>query len=142
MAIPVDDNSNIRDYLLGMDDLNRPKVIDMTIIKPNVMNSCILMIIRLILLRKGTYPDIPDMGIDIRGRYRFAFEEELTSLENEIQQQMQTYLPEFSPVEVHALMRTGETDGPKVVIEITIDSTIYKLIYNVTTNTIEGMSNS
>ena len=140
--IPKDDKSNIIDHLIGIDDIGRPKEIDMTIIESGVMNSAVLMIIRLLLTRKGTYADIPDLGIDIRGRYRFAFEEELTSLENEIQQQMQTYLPEFSPVEVHALMRTGETDGPKVVIEITIDSTIYKLIYNVTTNTIEGMANS
>lgn len=140
MAIPVDDNSNIRDYLLGMDDLNRPKVIDMTIIKPNVMNSCILMIIRLILLRKGTYPDIPDMGIDIRGRYRFAFESELSMLQHEIQNQIETYLPEFLATEVIVQMRKGEKDGPKVVIQITIDGTTYELVYNISTNTIEGLN--
>ena len=140
MAIPVDDNSNIRDYLLGMDDLNRPKVIDMTIIKPNVMNSCILMIIRLILLRKGTYPDIPDMGIDIRGRYRFAFESELSMLQHEIQNQIETYLPEFLSSEVTVQMRKGEKDGPKVVIQITVDGTTYELVYNISTNTIEGLN--
>lgn len=140
MAIPVDDNSNIRDYLLGMDDLNRPKVIDMTIIKPNVMNSCILMIIRLILLRKGTYPDIPDMGIDIRGRYRFAFESELSMLQHEIQNQIETYLPEFLATEVIVQMRKGEKDGPKVVIQITVDGTTYELVYNISTNTIEGLN--
>lgn len=140
MAIPVDDNSNIRDYLLGMDDLNRPKVIDMTIIKPNVMNSCILMIIRLILLRKGTYPDIPDMGIDIRGRYRFAFESELSMLQHEIQNQIETYLSEFLATEVTVQMRKGEKDGPKVVIQITIDGTTYELVYNISTNTIEGLN--
>lgn len=140
MAIPVDDNSNIRDYLLGMDDLNRPKVIDMTIIKPNVMNSCILMIIRLILLRKGTYPDIPDMGIDIRGRYRFAFESELSMLQHEIQNQIETYLPEFLATEVTVQMKKGEKDGPKVVIQITVDGTTYELVYNISTNTIEGLN--
>ena len=140
MAIPVDDNSNIRDYLLGMDDLNRPKVIDMTIIKPNVMNSCILMIIRLILLRKGTYPDIPDMGIDIRGRYRFAFESELSMLQHEIQNQIETYLPEFLATEVTEKKKKGEKDGPKVVIQITVDGTTYELVYNISTNTIEGLN--
>lgn len=141
-SIPKDDKSNIIDHLIGIDDIGRPKEIDMTIIKSGVMNSAILMIIRLLLTRKGTYADIPDLGIDLRGRYRFAFEEELTTLENEISQQMTTYLPEFSPIEVHALLRTGDTDGPKVVIEITIDATVYQLIYNVTTNTIDGMANS
>lgn len=141
-SIPKDDKSNIIDHLIGIDDIGRPKEIDMTIIKSGVMNSAVLMIIRLLLTRKGTYADIPDLGIDLRGRYRFAFEEELTTLENEISQQMITYLPEFSPVEVHALLRTGDTDGPKVVIEITIDATVYQVIYNVTTNTIDGMANS
>lgn len=139
MAITTDDNANITDYLLGMDDLNRPKAIDMSIIKPGVMNSAMLMIIRMILMRKGTIPDIPDLGIDIRGRYRFAFESELTTLQSEISQQIQTYLPEFLSNEVNVYMQTGETDGPKVVIEITIDGTTYELIYNISTNTLEGL---
>lgn len=139
MAITTDDNANITDYLLGMDDLNRPKEIDMSIIKPGAMNSAMLMIIRMILMRKGTIPDIPDLGIDIRGRYRFAFESELTTLQSEISQQIQTYLPEFLSNEVNVYMQTGETDGPKVVIEITIDGTTYELIYNISTNTLEGL---
>lgn len=139
MAITTDDNANITDYLLGMDDLNRPKAIDMSIIKPGVMNSAMLMIIRMILMRKGTIPDIPDLGIDIKGRYRFAFESELTTLQSEISQQIQTYLPEFLSNEVNVYMQTGETDGPKVVIEITIDGTTYELIYNISTNTLEGL---
>lgn len=139
MAITTDDNANITDYLLGIDDLNRPKEIDMSIIKPGVMNSAMLMIIRMILMRKGTIPDIPDLGIDIRGRYRFAFESELTTLQSEISQQIQTYLPEFLSNEVNVYMQTGETDGPKVVIEITIDGTTYELIYNISTNTLEGL---
>lgn len=139
MAITTDDNANITDYLLGMDDLNRPKAIDMSIIKPGVMNSAMLMIIRMILMRKGTIPDIPDLGIDIRGRYRFAFESELTTLQSEISQQIQTYLPEFLSNEVNVYMQTGETDGSKVVIEITIDGTTYELIYNISTNTLDGL---
>lgn len=139
MAITTDDNANITDYLLGIDDLNRPKAIDMSIIKPGIMNSAMLMIIRMILMRKGTIPDIPDLGIDIRGRYRFAFESELTTLQSEISQQIQTYLPEFLSNDVNVYMQTGETDGPKVVIEITIDGTTYELIYNISTNTLEGL---
>lgn len=139
MAIPSDDSSNIHDYLLGIDDLNRPKVIDMSIIKPGVMNSAILMIIRMILMRKGTIPDIPDLGIDIRGRYRFAFESELSILQNEITNQIQTYLPEFLASEVTVAMQKGEPDGPKVVIQITIDETTYELVYNISTNTLDGL---
>lgn len=140
MAIETDSNANITDYLLGIDDLNRPKEIDMSIIKPGEMNSCMLMIIRMILMRKGTIPDLPDLGIGIRERYRFAFESELSDLEYEINQQIQTYLPEFLASEVTVNMQTGETDGPKVVIDITINETQYELVYNISTNTLEGLN--
>ena len=35
------------------------------------------LIVRLILLEKGTYPTHPDMGVGIVSNYRFAFTEEL-----------------------------------------------------------------
>ena len=92
--------ANIRDYLLDIDDLNRPKVLDMENIQTGTMNSAALLIIRLLLLKKGSYPDFPDLGIDIRGRYRFAFEEELITLRNELEDQISTYLPELIPVDV------------------------------------------
>ena len=78
--ITADSTANIRDYLLDLDDIGKPKVVDMTDIRRGKLNSAATMIIRLLLLKKGTYPDFPNLGIDIRGRYRFMFSEELSTL--------------------------------------------------------------
>ena len=93
-------NANIRDYLLDVNDLNQPKVLDLSEIETGKLNSAALLIVRLLLLKKGTYPDYPDLGIDIRGRYRFAVEEEVITLRQELEEQMTLYLPELLPVEV------------------------------------------
>ena len=86
MPTKTNEEYNFYDYPLGTDDLGLPKVRDMSKIETGVMNSAILCIIRLILIEKGTYPDHPDMGVGIRSRYRFAFESELTSLQDDITQ--------------------------------------------------------
>lgn len=136
----ADSGDNIREYLLGMDDINRPKMIDMSIIEPGVMNSAILLICRLILIKKGSYPDRPDLGIDIVNRYRFAYESELRELASELDDQIQRFLPELLPVDVEVQFGTADVSGkPTVVISITIDKVKYSLMYNTSENKIEGL---
>ena len=50
MAVSETSNGNVRDYLISINELNRPTVVDMTIIKPGVMNSAVTMIAGLILM--------------------------------------------------------------------------------------------
>ena len=122
-----------RDHLLAVDDLGLPKVLTMARIEPGIMNTAIMTIIRLIRMRKGTDPDRPDMCIDIVGRYRFAFETELITLQYEIEDQITTYLPEFLPVSVTATMVTDRADSNylnKIQINITIDKVQYQLLYD------------
>ena len=122
-----------RDHLLAVDDLGLPKVLTMAKIEPGIMNTAIMAIIRLIRMRKGTDPDRPDMGIDIVGRYRFAVESELMSLQYEIEDQISTYLPEFLPVSVTATMVTDRADSNylnKVELRITLDKVQYQLLYD------------
>ena len=126
----MDKANNIREYLLGLDDLQQPKMIDMSIISNGVWNSAMILITRLILLKKGTYPDHPDLGIDIRARYRFAFESELITLQEEIQQQINKYLPELNYVQVRVLFEEYNNRNC-VVISINIDQTIYAMIYDI-----------
>ena len=126
----MDEANNIREYLLGLDDLQQPKMIDMSIISNGVWNSAMILITRLILLKKGTYPDHPDLGIDIRARYRFAFESELITLQEEIQQQINKYLPELNYVQVRVLFEEYNNRNC-VVISINIDQTIYAMIYDI-----------
>jgi hypothetical protein len=130
--------NNVRDYLLGLDDLHQPKVVDMSIIKPNEWNSAILMIARLILLIPGTYEDQPELGIDIRGRYRFAFEDELYQLNQDIENQVTRYLPEFELVSVNTYYKSKELKG-FIVIDITLNQVTYRLLYNVNENLLVGL---
>lgn len=133
--------ANIRDYLLNIDDLNRPKVLDMENIQTGTMNSAALLIIRLLLLKKGSYPDFPDLGIDIRGRYRFAFEEELITLRNELEDQISTYLPELIPVDVEvSLYRPKDSLENMILFSIIIRQVKFEILYNVAANTIEGLN--
>lgn len=133
--------ANIRDYLLDIDDLNRPKVLDMENIQTGTINSAALLIIRLLLLKKGSYPDFPDLGIDIRGRYRFAFEEELITLRNELEDQISTYLPELIPVDVEvSLYRPKDSLENMILFSIIIRQVKFEILYNVAANTIEGLN--
>lgn len=133
--------ANIRDYLLDIDDLNRPKVLDMENIQTGTMNSAALLIIRLLLLKKGSYTDFPDLGIDIRGRYRFAFEEELITLRNELEDQISTYLPELIPVDVEvSLYRPKDSLENMILFSIIIRQVKFEILYNVAANTIEGLN--
>lgn len=141
MPTKTNEEYNFYDYPLGIDDLGLPKIRDMSKIETGVMNSAILCIIRLILIEKGTYPDHPDMGVGIRSRYRFAFESELTSLQEDIETQISTYLPEVSPVTVKVALENDRNDilKNKIKISIIIDETEYLLSYDVTSNTLEGI---
>lgn len=129
---------NIRDYTLSLDDIGRPKVLDMNEIISGKINSAVSMISRLILLKKGTYMDQPDLGIDIRGRYRFAFEDEMIKLNQEILEQITTYLPEFLPVNV--IVKAEWRSNKKVVmIYINIDKVMYELTYDPENTTLNGI---
>lgn len=134
----VNDKGNIKEYLLGLDDLQRPKMIDMSIIAPGIYNSAIILIARLILLKKGIYPDHPDLGIDIRARYKFAFDSELLTLQEEIQSQIDKYLPELNYSQVRVRFEKYNNKFC-VIISIQIDQVIYNLFYDISSQTLLGL---
>lgn len=138
MATDVNGSGNVTDYLLGLDDLQQPRVIDMSIIQPNEWNSAILMIARLILMVPGVQENHPEMGVDIRGRYRFSFEEELTAFANDTQTQIMLYLPEFTPVSVSTYYGVKDLEG-YILIDIEIDQVTYRLLYSIADQTIRGL---
>lgn len=134
----TNDVGNVREYLLGLDDLQKPKTIDMSIIAPGVYNSAVILISRLLLLKKGTYPDHPDLGIDIRARYKFAFDSELLTLQEEIQTQMNKYLPELNYSQVQ-LKFEKFNDKYCVIISININQVIFNIIYDIDKQKIVGL---
>lgn len=133
---------NIVDCPMGINDLNLPKMRDMSDIEPGVYNGAILDIIRLILLKKGTYPDHPEMGVDIKGRYRFAFDSEIGTLQSDIKNQIIAYLPEVLPVDVVAtLVQNKDTLLHQINLSIVVNEIEYQLVYDISSNTLVGIQN-
>lgn len=136
----VGKDNNIHDYLMALDDLGQPKVLDMNV--PNgQLSSGLLMVMRLIIMRKGTQPDFPDMGVDIVGRYRFSFDEELTALSVDIRDQITTYLPELIPATVDCQMdKNDEGDSKRLFIMLGLNGQTYLLIYDTTNNSLKYLT--
>lgn len=103
------------EYLLTTDEFNNPKVLQ-------GKDAISQLLIHLILLEPGTYASRPTMGVGLVSRYRYTSEENLDVLKQDIEDQISTYLPEFSGVKV-----TLELDAEsQLIINIEINGTIYK----------------
>lgn len=137
--MPSEENTdlNVREHLLSLDDIGQPKIVDMRTIKTGVLNSAVVLISKLICMQKGNRPDQPNMGVDIRRRYRFGYESELTMLQNDIEEQIATYLPEFLPVDVQVGIRTNDGEKNIIIISITIRNVMYQLSYDPTNSVFE-----
>ena len=137
-GLPVDSKDNIREYLLELDDLGKPRMVDLSQIKPGVMNSAVILLVKLIIMRKGSIPDIPDMGVDIKGRYRFTFDNEIHMLQMDIEQQVATYIPELLPVKVDCFM--SQTESHCLIIRIAVRGNIFELSYDKDSSQIKYLS--
>ena len=100
----------MRADLLSLDNFSKPKVFDET--EGGYVN-----IIYLIMLTKGTYQSHPNMGVSLRERYRGLIidEENIYALQEEIKNQVQTYLPQLSIIDVVIHHKNN-------IIYITLDS--------------------
>ena len=119
-----------REYFIGIDEFNHPKVY-------TDQHATFVLLIRLILLEPGTYPNHPDMGVGLVSRYRFVMKEKLGELQTRIQNQINTYLPEFSAVNVEV---SYEKQHKYTQISITIDEITYKMTYNPETNILSSVA--
>jgi hypothetical protein len=77
------------------------------------------------------------MGVGLVSRYRFAMKEKLANLQTRIQEQISTYLPEFSAVNVEV---SYEKEHKYTQISITIDEITYKMTYNPETNILSSVA--
>ena len=82
---------------------------------------------RLLFMRKGTYPTIPDMGIDISS-YRFADLDVLSAgdLKNTIQQQCDTYI-EHVPIQDIGISTVRIASGYVLFIDISVAGDLKKI---------------
>lgn len=101
-----------REYLFTTNVYNEPA-------KVEGKSAVALLLIRLILLEPGADPLHPEMGVGIR-KYRYALNQ-LEELRKRIEDQVETYLPEYQTASV-ALVRTPDR---LCNIEITLDGVTY-----------------
>lgn len=80
-----------------------------------------LMLIRLILLEPGTFQTHPSMGVGLVSKFRYSTEVDMGTLAKSIKDQIMTYLPQFTLVNVRCTLGDNNT-GDKKVIKIYITS--------------------
>ena len=107
---------------LSVDDFNRPKILE-------GREAISTLLVHLILLEPGTYASHPTMGVGLVSRYRYNDEESLEQLQQDIEEQITTFLPEFEAVNVNVYMdrhSPSKNTNNEIVIEIEVDGVIYK----------------
>ena len=114
-------------HLLSINNFNMPKVFKDT-------DAMYVNIIYLIMLEKGKFQTHPDMGVDVRGRYRDNNKDTfLQDLQVDINDQINRFLPELSMLEVYV----SQSDHILGIL-INTENGIYTLAYNADTDKIEA----
>lgn len=131
MAKILDTNktNSVVEYFLGTNEFNRPSVW-------TDVDATYVLLIRLILLEPGTYPNHPRMGVGLVSRYRYAKADELNNLKNDIQNQIVTYLPQFSSIDVELTL----TNTKDLYIQIIINGIAYELVYKPEYQTLDAVT--
>lgn len=108
-------NSEYREYLLDMNNFNKPRVLE-------DKEAIAALLTRLILLEPGTNPLFPTMGVGIVSKYRYLYSENNESmLKEDIRNQISTFLPEAQCTNVELIYNDDKT----IDIEITVDDTTF-----------------
>lgn len=124
-----DISNEFKEYLLSINEFVQPKVL-------KGESAAYTTIIRLILLEPGTNQTHPDMGIGIRSRYRFSDSADISKLQTELKEQMKTYLPNLTVMDVQ-IKAYGTTIA--IFISSTEDN-VFAIAYNSDTGSIGGFS--
>lgn len=105
-----------KEYLLDINKYNRPtEVTD--------KDAVYILISRLMVLEPGSIQSRPKMGIGIVSQWRYSDAAELSKLKTTIKQQMATFLPELSLVNV-------DLDYSASTAQLNISMQIDDVIYN------------
>lgn len=84
---------------------------------------------RLILLDPGTIQSHPDMGVGLTTKYRYSLEGAEITLQSDIRQQIDTYLPRFQGAEVKVAMVDHSFR-----IAITFSNYVFAFLYDIEEN--------
>jgi hypothetical protein len=79
-------------------------------------NALGLLMLRLLLLQPGQNPLHPDMGVGLGPKYRFITEDDMNMLQDRVQDQINTYLPNEFITKTNVYMQIKPTHYLKIVI--------------------------
>ncbi len=118
----------LKEYLLSLNEFVQPKVLKGT-------SAAFADILRLFLLEPGTNQTHPEMGIGIRSRYRFSDTSEISTLRQEVKNQMETYLPTLLVMDVQI-----ETYGNTLAIIISSQNEVFAVGYDTVSGKIGSLT--
>lgn len=117
MSTNLKDSKIFREYLIGTDDFNNPKVV-------YGKKAIGVIVCRLLLLEPGTNPMRPEMGVGIVSKYRYMFPDNLNELKRDIAYQLNKYLFPYQRVSITMWVETDKT----LRMDIVIDDNTYKYV--------------
>lgn len=125
----VRDLSELKEPLITLNKFQRP-------VELQGQDAEIMLIIRLILLEPGTIQTHPEMGVGLISLYRYTVDVDLDKLRSRIQNQISTYLPMFTTVEVRVDLNVNEhtlyiyIDSDQLNALVPFDTENYTVIQN------------
>jgi hypothetical protein len=93
--------------------------------KPHVLSGRDAIATKLVILlnmKPGTDPMHPEMGVDMPGRYRFCGQDDIDDLQEEINNQIETYFPIDISLSTNVKV---VWDNSVIRAHITVDNTVY-----------------
>ena len=120
------------EYSLSITEFNRPEI-------ATGAKAIIQKIIQLIFMNPGTYPTNPYMGLGFIKKYRYSFMDNIDELNEEVKEQIRTYLPEFQTVNVEFSNMNEKVN--QLVIFITVDYMTYSLVLDTSKKTLSWLNN-
>lgn len=95
-----------------------------------------MQLVRLILLEPGTIQSHPNMGVGLTSKYRYMdVDDACRDLKTEIQQQIVTYMPELSGVEID--IKPQGTSG--ISLNFSVNGVLYDFSYNTQNGKLESL---
>lgn len=118
------------EYLFSTNEFNKPSSV-------SGAKQIAVDLIRLLLLDPGDDRLHPNMGVGLLSRYAFCTDDDLSSLNTDIQKQVITYLPSASGTAVDCTL----TDG-KLNVSVTIDNAQFNFEDVLNNGTFDGLLSS
>lgn len=116
------------EHLLSVNSYQEPKVLYDN-------NAAYTLIIRLLLLEPGKDKDRPEMGVGLVSKYRYITTDKIDTLRTDLTNQIRTYLPDFSMVDVNI-----EAYGTTLALFVRTDDITYGIKFDSENGTVAPLT--